>query len=55
MQTFQSVLELFSHNHIERLKKNICNPELDTIFAEFLRNLERIRDQSYNIALSLIC
>ncbi len=41
-------------NHIERLKKSICNPELDTIFVESLRNLERISDHSYNIALSLI-
>jgi phosphate:Na+ symporter len=41
-------------NHIERLKKKICNPELDTVFVEALRNLERISDHSYNIALSLI-
>lgn len=44
----------FKQNHIERLKKKICNPELDTIFVESLRNLERISDHSYNIALSLI-
>ena len=40
-------------NHVNRLKKNICNPELDTIYVETLRNLERIGDHSYNIALSL--
>ena len=44
----------FKLNHIERLKKKICNPEMDTIFVESLRNLERISDHSYNIALSLI-
>lgn len=44
----------FKQNHIERLKKKICNPEMDTIFLESLRNLERISDHSYNIALSLI-
>jgi hypothetical protein len=44
----------YKNNHIERLKKKICNPELDTIFVECLRNLERISDHSYNIALSLI-
>jgi len=44
----------FKKNHINRLKKNICNPELDTIFVETLRNLERISDHSYNIALSLL-
>jgi phosphate:Na+ symporter len=41
-------------NHIDRLKKKICNPEMDTIFVESLRNLERISDHSYDIALSLI-
>jgi phosphate:Na+ symporter len=44
----------FKLNHIERLKKKICNPEMDTIFVESLRNLERISDHAYNIALSLI-
>ncbi len=44
----------YKNNHIERLKKKICDPELDTIFVECLRNLERISDHSYNIALSLI-
>lgn len=44
----------YKKNHVDRLKKNICNPELDTIFVESLRNLERISDHSYNIALSLI-
>jgi phosphate:Na+ symporter len=41
-------------NHIERLKKSICRPEADTIFVESLRNLERISDHAYNIALTLI-
>jgi phosphate:Na+ symporter len=45
----------FKNNHIQRLKKNICNPELDTIYVETLRNLERISDHAYNIALSLVC
>ncbi len=41
-------------NHIDRLKKKICHPEADTIFVESLRNLERISDHAYNIALTLI-
>lgn len=44
----------FKLNHIERLKKKICRPEADTIYVESLRNLERISDHSYNIALTLI-
>jgi len=44
----------YKQNHIERLKKRICDPELDTIYVESLRNLERISDHAINIALSLI-
>jgi phosphate:Na+ symporter len=44
----------YKRNHIERLKKNICHPEADTIYIESLRNLERISDHAYNIALTLI-
>ena len=44
----------FKRNHIERLKKGMCQPEADPIFVETLRNLERISDHSYNIALALI-
>ncbi len=40
-------------NHISRLKKKVCHPEADTIFNDTLRNLERISDHAYNIALSL--
>jgi phosphate:Na+ symporter len=39
--------------HVERLRKGLCQPEADPIFVETLRNLERISDHSYNIALSL--
>jgi len=44
----------FKRNHVERLKKGMCQPEADPIFVETLRNLERISDHSYNIALALI-
>ncbi len=43
----------FKRNHIERLKKGLYQPEADPIFVETLRNLERISDHSYNIALSV--
>lgn len=43
----------FKKNHIHRLKKNLCQPEADPIYVETLRNLERISDHSYNIALSI--
>lgn len=39
--------------HVERLRKGECQPEADPIYVETLRNLERISDHSYNIALSL--
>ncbi len=53
-EEIDSLEKAFKLNHIERMKKKICNPEMDTIFVESLRNLERISDHSYNIALSLI-
>ena len=37
----------FKQNHIQRLKKKICNPELEPIYVETLLNLERISDHSY--------
>ncbi len=39
--------------HIQRLRKGLCQPEADPIYVETLRNLERISDHAYNIALSL--
>jgi len=44
----------FKRNHVERIRKGLCQPEADPIFVETLRNLERVSDHSYNIALSLI-
>ena len=43
----------YKKNHIERLKKGLCQPEADPIYLDTLRNLERISDHSYNIALSI--
>lgn len=43
----------YKKNHIERLKQKICHPEADTIYIETLRNLERVGDHAYNIALSI--
>ncbi len=42
----------YRQNHIVRLKKKVCHPEADAIFNDTLRNLERISDHAYNIALS---
>ena len=44
----------FKRNHIDRLRKGLCQPEADPIYIETLRNLERISDHSYNIVLCLI-
>ncbi len=43
----------FRQNHIDRFNKKLSNPEADVIFNDVLRNLERISDHAYNIALSL--
>lgn len=44
----------YKKNHVKRLREGLCQPEADPIYVETLRNLERISDHSYNIALSLI-
>ena len=44
----------FKKNHVRRLRKGLCMPEADPIFVETLRNLERISDHAYNIALSIL-
>jgi phosphate:Na+ symporter len=37
-------------NHIERIKKGICNPIAGIIFSDLLIDLERISDHCVNIA-----
>ena len=44
----------FENNHIERLKKKICNPSSGIIFVDTLRNLERISDHATNIGNAVI-
>ncbi|MBU4284543.1 MAG: Na/Pi cotransporter family protein [Nanoarchaeota archaeon] len=44
----------FEHNHIERIKKKICNPASGIIFVDTLRNLERISDHATNIGNAVI-
>ncbi len=39
----------FEHNHIVRLRRNICNPAAGIIFTNVLHNLERIGDHSVNV------
>jgi len=53
-EEIDSLEKTYKNNHIDRLKKKVCHPEADTIFVESLRNLERISDHSYNLALTLI-
>lgn len=40
----------FKKNHIKRMKKNNCKPELTGVFAGILQNLERIGNSCTNIA-----
>jgi len=40
--------------HIERLEAGICHPEADVLFAETLRNLERISDHADNLGISVM-
>jgi phosphate:Na+ symporter len=44
----------YKDNHIARLETNKCNPKADAIYIETLRNLERISDHSFNIAVNIL-
>ena len=45
--------EDFTENHIERLKKSVCEPGSGVIFTDMIINLERIADHAKNIACSI--
>jgi len=46
--------ENLRNEHIDRLKKQICNPEAGIIYIDILSNLERIGDHAYNISMMVI-
>jgi len=48
------VEESLRNEHIDRLKKQICNPEAGIIYIDILSNLERIGDHAYDISLMVI-
>jgi phosphate:Na+ symporter len=51
---FDSLYMEARQKHIERLETGICQPEADVIFAETLRNLERISDHADNLGISVM-
>jgi len=46
--------EKLRNEHIDRLKKQICNPESGIIYIDILSNLERIGDHAYKISMMII-
>lgn len=46
--------ESLRNEHIERLTKQICNPESGIIYIDVLSNLERIGDHAYNISMMVL-
>jgi len=46
--------ESLRNEHIERLTKQICNPEAGIIYIDVLSNLERIGDHAYNISMMIL-
>ncbi len=45
-----SMEEELREKHIERLSRQLCNPENGVIFLDIISNLERISDHAYNLA-----
>lgn len=43
----------YVENHIERLKEEMCNPEIGVIFTAMINDLERSADHAKNIAFSV--
>jgi phosphate:Na+ symporter len=41
-------------SHVERVRTGVCDPQIDTVFVETIRNLERISDHADNIAYDVI-
>ena len=46
--------ESLRNEHIQRLTKQICNPEAGIIYIDVLSNLERIGDHAFNISMMVI-
>ncbi len=49
-----SMEEEYMNNHLERLRRETCSPKAGILFADLLRNLERIGDHANNIANAVI-
>lgn len=50
MQKLRNMERKFKKNHVKRMKKNNCKPELTGAFSGILQNLERIGTSCTNIA-----
>ena len=42
----------FEQNNFERLNSKKCSPNASVVFAEVVRNLERISDHAHNISMA---
>ena len=45
--------KVFTNNHVDRLKKGVCDPSSAVIFVDFINDLERCSDHAENIAFSV--
>jgi phosphate:Na+ symporter len=51
---FDGLYHAARQRHIDRLEAGICHSEVDVIFTETLRNLERISDHADNLGISIM-
>ena len=49
-----SMEEEYMNNHLERLRRGTCSPKAGLLFADLLRNLERIGDHANNIGNAVL-
>ena len=53
-QTVDEMAKRFRQSHIDRMRKEICDPVAGTIFTDMIINLERLADHADNIAQRVI-
>ena len=53
-ETIDKIVSTLKDQHIERLKKGLCNVHSGIVFLEMLTNLERIADHCSNIGCEII-
>ena len=53
-EVIDNLTKIIKNNHIKRLQKGVCVPELGIMLTDYLTNCERVSDHCSNIAVCMI-